>query len=255
MDGDREPYPSWIPPGTLPSPRATRSFQVSCGPFGDLLHRDAPGHRAHQLAEVAAHALRLVDPGHAVAGEGADREGDRRAAPGPGACACGGRARSSRPVKMHWCAPSWQADDALLAADARLRVDLRDDLVRRDRGRPTPCTPAPRGPRARARSSSRAGRGTRRGRRSCPPRCGSRRCITAVHTCTLVEPERDELGRVAPGRDAADARDGHAADVVARDARRPCAARWASPPGRSSRRWSTRRRRAGRGPCARGRRP
>jgi hypothetical protein len=56
-------------------------------PVVDLDHRDAVRHRAHDLAQVAADALRLVDDRHA-------RRLSFRAGGGGW---------------MHWCAPSWQA--------------------------------------------------------------------------------------------------------------------------------------------------
>src|SRR5262245_27073427 len=40
----------------------------------DLDHRDAPGHRTDELAEVTAYAFGLVDPRDAVARDVADRQ-------------------------------------------------------------------------------------------------------------------------------------------------------------------------------------
>src|SRR2546423_5326756 len=44
----------------------------------DLDHRDTSRHRADELTEVAAHALRLVDPRHARARDLSDRKRTRR---------------------------------------------------------------------------------------------------------------------------------------------------------------------------------
>ena len=252
-DPERDPRsrpPLLVDPARhLRPPLPTRSFHVSRRAVRHLLHRDAPRHRAHELAEVAPDALGLVDPGHAVARDGADDRTASAPSPSPCACACGGpRACPRAPVKMHWCAPSLQAVDAELAADAGLRVDLRRRA----------CTTRSRSP------HSMYARHGARPRSSltlfipCASRYSERPVDHVLDDAVAVvhhrgahlharRAERDELGGVAPGRDAADARDGDA-DVACRArAPRPCAARWASPPGRSSRRWSTRRRRAGSG--------
>src|SRR5581483_1186146 len=85
-------------------------------------------HRAHELTEIAADALGLVDPRHAIARDRADRKRLRRL----------GLARRVRVRRTFFFArPDEHAlvravvarGHAELAADAGLGIDARDDLV------------------------------------------------------------------------------------------------------------------------------
>src|SRR5262249_17512382 len=93
---------------------------------GDLFHRDAAGDGAHELAQVAADALRLVDPRDAIAGESA--HGERF-----GRLGLAGGVRVGRALAL-----SRAGEDALvravvarghaqMAADAALGVDACDE--------------------------------------------------------------------------------------------------------------------------------
>ena len=200
-----------------------------------------PGDGADELAQVAADALGLVDPRDAVARE--ERRGRAASArsAGPCACACGGRARSSGPVKMHWCAPSLQAVTQSWQPMHVFASIFATSLYARSSSPHSSVGAAPRAPRARARSSCRA-----QSRYSDEPVDHVLDdAVAVVHDgrahLHARRAERDELGRVAPGRRCRRCRRWECPRrFVAREGRRPCAARWASPPGRSSRRSSRR---------------
>ena len=95
--------------GDLSRPAATRSFQVSAVPSRDSSIVMHPG-----TGQTSWHRLQPTHSGSSIHGtrsparSAEDRAASARAAV-PCVWACGGRALSSGPVKMHWCAPSQQA--------------------------------------------------------------------------------------------------------------------------------------------------